>query len=70
MLVLRRQVGESIIIGGNIVVRLIAVGRNDAKFGIDAPEEIDIVREEIAVAARNQQNENKALTDPPLPRHD
>lgn len=52
MLVLMRRVGESIHIGPNIVVTLVALERNRARIGIEAPREVPIDREEIAEKKR------------------
>ena len=52
MLVLMRRPGESIHIGPDIVVTLIALERNRARIGIEAPREVVIDREEIAEKKR------------------
>ena len=52
MLVLMRRPGESIHIGPNIVVTLVALERNRARIGIEAPREVPIDREEIAEKKR------------------
>jgi len=52
MLVLMRRPGESIHIGPDIVVTLIALERNRARIGIEAPREVPIDREEVAEKKR------------------
>jgi carbon storage regulator len=47
MLILSRRNGESIVIGGDITVTLVAVKGNVAQLGIDAPKEIPVHRSEI-----------------------
>jgi carbon storage regulator len=47
MLVLRRKVGESIILDGVISVSVLAVEGERVKIGINAPPEVTIVREEL-----------------------
>lgn len=47
MLILTRRGGESIIIGENIKVTLLSVRGGQASLGIEAPAEINVVREEI-----------------------
>lgn len=47
MLVLTRQPGESILIGGGIVVKVIAIDGGRVRLGIDAPEDVKILREEL-----------------------
>lgn len=47
MLVLSRKPGERIMIGENIVVTVVRIGPNNVRLGIDAPAELNIVREEL-----------------------
>ena len=47
MLVLARKIDESIVIGDNIVVKIISVENGVVKLGIDAPKEISIIRNEL-----------------------
>jgi carbon storage regulator len=47
MLVLTRRSGEKILIGEHIELTVIAVSGNQVKLGIDAPEEVMIVRQEL-----------------------
>jgi carbon storage regulator len=47
MLVLRRKVGESIILDGVICVSVLAVEGERVKIGIDAPAHVTILREEL-----------------------
>ncbi|MHB8599959.1 MAG: carbon storage regulator [Ktedonobacteraceae bacterium] len=47
MLVLRRKVGESIILSGMISISVLAVEGERVKIGITAPSDVTIVREEL-----------------------
>lgn len=47
MLVLSRKVGQSLIIGGNIRLKVIEVRGQQVRVGIDAPEHVPVVRQEI-----------------------
>jgi carbon storage regulator CsrA len=47
MLVLARKLDESIVIGDNIVVKVVSVENGVVKLGIDAPKEISIIRNEL-----------------------
>ena len=47
MLVLSRRQSESIRIGNNITVTVLAVRGNQVRLGIHAPEDVSIHREEI-----------------------
>ena len=54
MLVLTRKLGESIVIGDNIKVKVIAVHGNQVKLGIEAPVGISVHREEIYIKIINE----------------
>jgi carbon storage regulator len=47
MLVLSRQVGEKIVIDGNITVTVVSVNRNTIRLGISAPDHVVIDRAEV-----------------------
>jgi carbon storage regulator len=47
MLVLSRKVGERILIGDNIAVTVVRVAQGMVRLGVEAPQELSIVREEI-----------------------
>ena len=47
MLVLARKLDESIVIGENIVVKVISIDKGVVKLGIDAPSNISILRSEL-----------------------
>jgi carbon storage regulator len=47
MLVLSRKRNERIVIDGNIVITVVQVGPNQVKIGIEAPQEVSVMREEI-----------------------
>jgi carbon storage regulator len=47
MLMIKRKVGESITIGGNIVIFVSHTGRNAVEFAVDAPREIEVIRTEL-----------------------
>lgn len=47
MLVLSRKVGERILVGDEITVTVVQISPNTVRIGIDAPREVNIVREEL-----------------------
>ena len=55
MLILSRRPGDAILIEGGIRLVVIACDRRGVRLGIEAPNDVSIVREEIAtmVAAEN-----------------
>jgi len=57
MLVLTRRPGESITIGDEVVITVVAVSGSQVRVGITAPRSVQILREEIY---RAMQEENRA----------
>ena len=57
MLILSRRAGESLTIGDDIVVTIVAINGNQIRLGIAAPREVRVLREEIY---RAMQEENRA----------
>jgi carbon storage regulator CsrA len=47
VLVLARKTDESILIGDNIVVKVVSVENGIVKLGIEAPKEVSIMRDEL-----------------------
>ncbi|MCA9076033.1 MAG: carbon storage regulator [Planctomycetaceae bacterium] len=47
MLVLSRKPGERIMIGDEIAVTIVRIGPNSVRIGIEAPRDMNIVREEL-----------------------
>ena len=47
MLILSRKADESIIIGDNIEIKVISIEKGMVKLGIDAPNDISILRSEL-----------------------
>jgi carbon storage regulator len=47
MLVLTRNVGEKIIIDGNIQVTVVAIKGNKVRIGIEAPDYVRVDRQEV-----------------------
>jgi carbon storage regulator len=47
MLILTRKIGESVIIDGDIEVKVLGVHGNQVKVGVDAPATIPVHRKEV-----------------------
>lgn len=47
MLILTRSVGESLIIGDDVVVNVLGVKGNQVRIGVDAPKDVSVHREEV-----------------------
>ena len=60
MLVLSRKLGESIVIAGNIVVKVMRVDGEVVKLGIEAPAAVPVHRQEVYEEI--QRNNHDALT--------
>ena len=66
MFIQARKVGQSIVIGGNIIVKVVRVDGDQIKLGIQAPTTVPVHREEIqrqrdaGVAAPGQASALKA----------
>lgn len=64
MLVLRRKVGETVMIGNDIQVQVLAIEGDQIKLGFSAPQDIQILRKELYqgivaenMAAKDQTNQ-------------
>ena len=66
MLVLSRKLNESLIIGEDIVISVLAIDRDKIKLGIEAPRDIQIVRKELITD--RQQGETLNSIDVQLPK--
>jgi carbon storage regulator len=61
MLVLSRKPNESILIGKDVRVTVVDIYRNQVRLGIEAPEHITVLREELRVPS----DDLGEPTDPP-----
>jgi carbon storage regulator len=58
MLVISRRLGEKLRIGENITVKITAVRDNTVRIGIDAPDDIEILRDELYKRKENVPTDN------------
>lgn len=58
MLVLSRKVGQKILIGENIAVTVVRVGGGGVRIGIEAPEELAVIREELQASLKEALRES------------
>lgn len=59
MLILSRVVGEMISIGDTISVRILAVNGGNVRFGIEAPNHVNVHRSEIYERIQRKLSRNK-----------
>jgi carbon storage regulator len=60
MLVLSRKVGEKILIGDNISVTVVRVAQGIVRIGVEAPQNLPVVREEIKDQVKDHQAKKTA----------
>jgi carbon storage regulator len=63
MLILSRNVGQSIVVDGRIVVTIMRLEGETVKLGIDAPAEVPVHRHEVYQEIRRS-NEQAVVCDP------
>ena len=61
MLILTRRPDETVVIGNDIRVRVMAVKGNQVRIGIEAPKNIEVDREEIHERKQQERANNKRL---------
>jgi carbon storage regulator len=61
MLILTRRVGESLIIGDDIVINILGVKGNQIRIGVNAPKEISVHREEIYNRIQAEKADGKSI---------
>ncbi len=62
MLILTRNIGQSIKIGDDVSITVLGVQGNQVRIGIDAPREVSVHREEIynRIESEKEPNGNEA----------
>ena len=60
MLVLSRKPGEKINIGDDVSITVVRIGPNTVRIGIEAPREMNILREELQVSIEEEKSNSAA----------
>ena len=58
MLILTRRVGESVIIGDDVVVTVLGINGNQIRMGINAPKSVSVHREEIYQRIQSEKSDD------------
>jgi carbon storage regulator len=58
LLVLTRKTGQSIMIGDDIEVSVLAVSRDKIRIGITAPKEVPVFRKEVWISIKDEAGED------------
>jgi carbon storage regulator len=57
VLILTRRIGETLVIGNDVKVTVLAVKGNQVRIGVDAPKEVPVHREEIYQRIQQEQSQ-------------
>ena len=60
MLILRRRVWESLMIGDNVDITVLGIRGNQVRIGINAPKDVSVHREEIYDRIQDEKSEGSA----------
>jgi carbon storage regulator len=58
MLILTRRVGETLIIGDDVIVTVLGIKGNQVRIGVKAPKDVSVHREEIFDRIRSERGED------------
>ncbi len=53
MLILTRRIGESLMVGDEVIITVLGIRGNQVRVGVDAPKEIAVHREEVYDRIKN-----------------
>ena len=63
MLVLTRKTNQSIMIGDDIEVSVLAVSRDKIRLGITAPRDVPVFRKEVYLSIKGEQDDEDDASD-------
>ncbi len=56
MLILTRRIGETLMVGDDVIVTILGVKGNQVRIGVNAPKEVAVHREEIYQRIQKEQD--------------
>ena len=59
MLILSRKVGETLMVGEDVTVTVMAVNGNQVRIGINAPKDVEVHREEIYERIKEEKTQQR-----------
>ncbi|WP_297533006.1 carbon storage regulator CsrA [Thalassolituus sp.] len=59
MLILTRNIGQTIMVGDDVTVTVLGVKGNQVRLGVNAPKEVAVHREEIALKIKAEKEKGK-----------
>ncbi len=62
MLILTRRVGETLIVGDEVMVTVLGIKGNQVRIGVDAPKHVTVHREEIYNRIQKEKVQGSAAT--------
>lgn len=67
MLILTRRVGETIVIGDEVIITVLGIKGNQVRIGINAPKDVSVHREEIYQRIQKEKEEKSSSASAAAP---